>query len=302
MFPHIVYGASQNIMKNLPIIKKTPILNDSSQMMNDFLTKSNTLSDSIFGQIKPRYWINLSSPLDFHFQKVPIFTRLASHKTQQDMDIYFAEKIQDALLLFSTMNKSIIYQPIPSDSELTTFYNSIQNTLKELPHGGIWIEKLDHKERNYKYTLQFGREKRLSLIPELGKRLIIQQAQLGNSILRFSNPTKLGNYSIIQGLRAFPHYVRGDSFKYPIAEFTVRLLFPLGLSCLIPVFVVTLVKEKESKTVIMMRMVKSISFNVLEWREAFKVFISSLLCLFDSLLAFSSIFLNMWKFIWNGIL
>lgn len=253
----MVYGANSDLLKNITPIPVFPVLNSSLEMQNDFLNSSSKYSNSILGQIKPRYWVNFSSGPDYQFQKVPTFLKLpGSNHTQADIDVYLADKISDSLISFSHVpfSQMIIYQHVPSDADLITFYGLAHDSVKDLPHGAIWFDELDHESREYKYTLQIGQEKRLPFFPKPGKRQMIHQAQLNGGILRLSNPDKLGQYSIIQGIRAFPHYVNADSFKYPIAEFTARLLFPLGLSCLIPVFVVTLVKEKESKSVIMMRM------------------------------------------------
>lgn len=253
----IIYGANSDLVKNITKVPGFSVFNSSLDMQDDFRNSSHMYSDSILGQIKPRYWVNVSSGPDYLFQKVPIFKKLKDKTTQDDVDLYLAAKLHKALQMFSrsSFSQKIIYQHVPSAEDWITFYGLAHDTVKDLPHGAIWFDLLDHEKRNYKYTLQIGRENRLPFFPNPGKRQIIHQAQLNDGILRLSNPQKLGQYSLIQGIRAFPHYVDADSFKQPIAEFSARLLFPLGLSCLIPVFVVSLVKEKESKSVIMMRMV-----------------------------------------------
>jgi hypothetical protein len=253
----MIYGANSDLLRNITEIPVFPVFNSSLEMQKDFVNSSYSYSNSILGQIKPKYWVNFSSAPDYQFQKMPIFKKLPGNAAPKDIDAYLADKISDALVSFSRLpfSERILYQHVPSDADLIKFYGLAQDTVQDLPHGALWFDILDHENINYKYTLQIGQEKRLPFFPNPGKRQITQQAQLGQSILRLSNPDKLGNYSIVQGVRAFPHYVNADSFKYPIAEFTARLLFPLGLSCLIPVFVVILVKEKESKSVIMMRMV-----------------------------------------------
>lgn len=297
----MIYGATPNVFKNITSIQEFPLLN-STEMKNDFTNFLHKDSDSILGQIEQRYWVNFTSAPEYKFQKVPFFRKIAGNATLEDIDGYLAEKIQDALQSFSQMNKGITYQHVPSDAELTEFYGMAHDSVKDLPHGAVWFHRLDHEKKDYNYVLQIGQENRLTFFPNPGKRQLIQQSQLNRAILRLSDPKKLGQYSINQGIRAFPHYVHGHSFKYPIAEFTARLLFPLGLSCLIPVFVVTLVKEKESKAAIMMRMVMKQYINVLEWSETFNVFISTLLRIFRPLLAFCSLFFGIWVHIRNGIL
>jgi hypothetical protein len=41
----------------------------------------------------------------------------------------------------------------------------------------------------------------------------------------------------------------------PIASFVGRILYPFGVSFLLPIFVITLVKEKEDRILVMMKMV-----------------------------------------------
>ena len=54
--------------------------------------------------------------------------------------------------------------------------------------------------------------------------------------------------------------------ELPIASFIGRILFPFGLSFLLPIFVITVVKEKEERIMIMMQMV-----SLLFWSWWFEV-------------------------------
>jgi len=56
-------------------------------------------------------------------------------------------------------------------------------------------------------------------------------------------------------------------FSLPIGSFVGEILYPFGVSFLLPVFVVSLVKEKEDRILIMMRMVSSSSISPKEIEE-----------------------------------
>ena len=66
--------------------------------------------------------------------------------------------------------------------------------------------------------------------------------------------TSLSNGTITQGLRLFPEN-SSTGFSIPIASFIGQILYPFGVSFLLPVFVLALVKDKEERVLIMMKMV-----------------------------------------------
>jgi hypothetical protein len=49
--------------------------------------------------------------------------------------------------------------------------------------------------------------------------------------------------------------------EIPIASMVGRILYPFGVSFLLPIFVITLVKEKEDRILVMMRMVSFRTFS-----------------------------------------
>ena len=206
--------------------------------------------------IEPRLWTNLTHSNLTGFQIVPFFPQLKTATTPLDMDNELGRLLTKTIDSLSYMNKSILFQIFPDEIALGNFYEDAEDIMQSMPYGGIWFESLNHANRTYKYTLQFGKDPRLQAAPSFpsrGKRTFLQQAQLGNAFLRFSDRENLGRHVIVQGTRIFPQLA--NSQEYPISENIGKILFPIGLSCLIPIFVVTLVKEKESRTLIMMRMV-----------------------------------------------
>lgn len=59
---------------------------------------------------------------------------------------------------------------------------------------------------------------------------------------------------ITHGFRGMPQLFSSKA-EIPIASMVGRILYPFGVSFLLPIFVITLVKEKEDRILVMMRMV-----------------------------------------------
>jgi hypothetical protein len=120
----------------------------------------------------------------------------------------------------------------------------------------IFFDRIDHTGKSYAYTLQFGSDPRIRQVPgfpTMGFRRLLAQSQLTNALLRFSSPS-LSTNLITQGIRAFP--ILSD--PEPSLQFDSlfgRLLYPLGISFLLPIFSLALVRDKESRVLVMMRMV-----------------------------------------------
>jgi hypothetical protein len=121
---------------------------------------------------------------------------------------------------------------------------------------GIFFDKIDHNNKNYHFTLQFGSDPRIKHapgFPTTGLRRLLAQSQLSNAILRFSN-SSLGSHVITQGMRAFP-ILANPTPGIEYGSIIGRVLYPLGISFLLPIFTLLLVREKENKILVMMRMV-----------------------------------------------
>ncbi|KXS12068.1 P-loop containing nucleoside triphosphate hydrolase protein [Gonapodya prolifera JEL478] len=94
-----------------------------------------------------------------------------------------------------------------------------------------------------------------------------------------SQPTKnLQNALISQGFRHFPSYV-STAISLPISSFIGRILFPWGVSFLIPIFVIAIVKEKEDRIAVMMKMngLKPSTYYVTQYIQFLVLAILSLL-------------------------
>ncbi|TPX65501.1 hypothetical protein SpCBS45565_g05163 [Spizellomyces sp. 'palustris'] len=182
---------------------------------------------------------------------VPWFT-----KSTGDMDAIIGDAINNVIGRLSMLNKSILFDDKPSDADVSKFLSDVSTVTKDLPYGGIHFSQIDHSTKSYQYTFHIGSDDRLDRaagFPQTGLRQTLQQAQLSNAILRFSNVTVNGAAAITQSLRAMP-WLKSTKLQLPVASFIGRILFPFAISFLVPFFVVTLVKEKEDRIFGMMRM------------------------------------------------
>jgi hypothetical protein len=76
---------------------------------------------------------------------------------------------------------------------------------------------------------------------------------LTNSIFRLGNVPKFGKSQITQGLRLFPQVVSNE-LKLSFGGIIGAILFPFGVSFLLPIFSIILVQEKETRILVMMKM------------------------------------------------
>ncbi|TPX33896.1 hypothetical protein SmJEL517_g03315 [Synchytrium microbalum] len=188
------------------------------------------------------------------FKAVPFFEK----SKVATLDVMIADRIQKLLAELAKIDKHILFNTQPSQSEVAQYLINVSAITKDMPFGGIHFEAVDQIDSTrlfYNYTLYIGKDRRLSAAfgyPRPGFRQFVTQAEMSNAILRFSNP-KLGAHSITQGVRAFPQLVE-TRINLPFGTVLGRLLYPFGVSFLLPIFVITLVREKEERILMMMRM------------------------------------------------
>ncbi|KAJ3028933.1 UNVERIFIED_CONTAM: hypothetical protein HDU68_000544 [Siphonaria sp. JEL0065] len=108
----------------------------------------------------------------------------------------------------------------------------------------------------YKYSLHIGTDPKLEAVvafPPPDLRRLLVQSQLSNAFLRASSPS-LNSAVITQSVRAFP-MLKSTAIALPLGSYIGRILYPFGVQFLMPLFAVSLVREKETKIVAMMKIV-----------------------------------------------
>ncbi|OMH83778.1 ABC transporter A family member 8 [Zancudomyces culisetae] len=139
-------------------------------------------------------------------------------------------------------------------NQMLRYFSIVGRILELLPWGAIIFDEADNENMRWKYTLQTGTNSQISsvgLFPETIDRMIVQQTQLGNGLFRAASNDQ--GATISHGLLAMPQaFFQG--YRVPISALIGALLNPLGISSLIAVFTLMLVKEKEARIVVLMQM------------------------------------------------
>ncbi|ORZ40503.1 hypothetical protein BCR44DRAFT_1425196 [Catenaria anguillulae PL171] len=222
-----------------------------------------TRGDSgVLGAFQTRLYSNVSTAgdsdkIDFkldNFQPVPFFEKYKgdSGMDERKLDESMARIIRSTLSRLSTVDKRIIFDSDPNPIKLLQFQNNIGRIVQDVPWGNVIVRKWDTSKKQFEYVLQIGRDARIARsasFPPQGLRRFLFNSMFANAILKTMAP----GTSVVQGLRAFPS-VLSSAIDLPIGSFIGRILFPFGVSFLMPIFVITLVKEKEDRIQVMMVM------------------------------------------------
>lgn len=196
--------------------------------------------------------------------KFPYYN-VSSTMTDNDIDDAISQAITYSLAQVAKIDKSALLR---SEANIlkTNLFMTLTQLLKDLPYGGIYFKSIDHANLAYGWIFHYGTDVRLTSstnFPAPGIRLLTQQVFLDNSILRSSNPASLGSAKITQGFRIMPQ-VANSQINLQVGSLIGGILYPFGVSFLLPLFVVVLVQEKENRILVMMKMngVKSVAYYI----------------------------------------
>ena len=199
------------------------------------------------GKIPINFYWNLT---ESRFRRAPYYLYLTG--TDDDMDDIFAEEINNVLDSLAKVNKRVLITNEPDPIDLFVFYRNISTIMAQMPFGGLTLEKFDTVNKEFIYTITAGTDRRLAAavsFPVFGFRRLLQQANLADAIAQ----TVLGGKRITAGFRAMPQ-VESTGYSVPIGSAVGTILYPFGVSFLLAIFVLILVKEKEDRIEVMMRM------------------------------------------------
>ena len=210
----------------------------------------------ILNTIESRYYAKGTAipPKLNGYQKVPFF--LTNFSSPEIMNDYLIEAIRTTIKSIGKLQPtSPELGKISADVAVADAFFRLQEAVNDMPYGAIFFEQIDHALKQYSYIMQFGGNKVLDEViafPNKGLRRLIQQSQLTNGILR-NSATTLASTVITQGTRAFPK-MEPSQFSIPFGSTIGRILYPLGISFLLPISALEVVRDKESKIVLMLRM------------------------------------------------
>ncbi|KAJ3400230.1 hypothetical protein HDU80_007174 [Chytriomyces hyalinus] len=180
------------------------------------------------------------------FRIVPSFQPIGS--SEEEMDQSLLRHVEDTFKRVSAVDTNILMRPNPPLSDILSFLTNASAAIQNMPFGGIRFTAANTTTAQYSYTLHLDDVALFSAVsafPERGLRALLIQSQLSNAFLRFSSP-KLKDALITQSLRAFP-VLASTELLLPVDGRIGRVLYPFGVSFLVPLFVMMLVREKEAQ-------------------------------------------------------
>jgi hypothetical protein len=215
----------------------------------------------ILGTIPTRYFVKFNT---LTAVPVPYYNINSTSKNVDDLDDVISAGLKNIILQIAKSDTNGINSG--NFTRLNEIFTKIGEILEVLPHGTIYFRKIDHENLKYSWNLQFGEDSRVSAssnFPPAGRRLILHQTQLDNGILRNSNISKLGSAQITQGFRIMPE-VASTEIKLAFGGVIGGILYPFGVSFLLPIFAIILVQEKEKRILVMMKMngMKSLAYYI----------------------------------------
>ncbi|TPX73229.1 hypothetical protein CcCBS67573_g05503 [Chytriomyces confervae] len=255
-------------------------------------TPSFNPSTGLLGSIAQRIYINVSinaadkNPLQLKgAQLYPYYETSDKLQTADAIDDAISKYLNNLIADLATLNKTILLVPASQRTvqDLTSFQLNAGAVLSKMPSGGLFLESFDASSLRLKIVLSYGTDVRVSSsanFPTQGFRQLVSAAQLGQAALRAfvgQNDT-LQKATVTQGIRAFP-FTKDTALTLPFGGLIGRILYPFGVSFLLPIFVIMLVKEKEDRIYIMMKMngVKSWAYYITHYVTFFVLFIFSTL-------------------------
>ncbi|KAI8611257.1 ABC-2 family transporter protein-domain-containing protein [Chytriomyces sp. MP71] len=215
----------------------------------------------------------------------PYFITNTSISTADQVDDALAYHLRKLIADLASLNKTIL-QIAPTDrtsSQLIDFQIATTQATRQMPTSGLFLTALDAARARLRIVLSVGTDVRVSAAanyPSQGLRQLMLVAQLGQAALRTFGAAgeneNLAKATVTQGVRSFP-YTQSTALNLPFGGLIGRILYPFGVSFLLPIFVIMLVKEKEDRIYIMMKMngVKAWAYYLSHYLTFFLLFVVS---------------------------
>jgi hypothetical protein len=214
-------------------------------------------SIGMLGTLPTRYFLSTSSTSQRGFSGaslVPVPWYNQSSSTPEQLDNLISDSLNSVIADIAKLDKSGLTGGNQTAQQET--FLAASRILERLPHGAIYFNRIDHATKRYSWNYHFGSDIRLtaaSSFPAVGRRMLLQQTQLDNAVLRNSNISRFGSAQITQGLRILPQLANTE-IKLAFGGIIGAILYPFGVSFLLPIFAIVLVQEKENRILVMMKM------------------------------------------------
>ncbi|KAI8927349.1 hypothetical protein BC831DRAFT_549185 [Entophlyctis helioformis] len=250
----------------------------------EFVSPSSAAT-GLLGTIPTRYWqdtssLSLTGQTVGGFVPVPYYVAsTGSTGSSDDLDDQISSALNTIILEIAKLDKTALLGSTNDLVATNNLFIKIGKILQQLPHGALYFKKIDHTNKQYAFNMHYGTDIRLtgsSNFPKPGSRLIAQLTQLTNAILRNSDPARFGAAAITQGFRILPQ-LGSNAIYLPFGGLIGAILYPFGVSFLLPIFVITLVQEKEYRILVMMKMngMKELSYYISHYIVFFILYVIS---------------------------
>ncbi|RKP13742.1 hypothetical protein BJ684DRAFT_15885, partial [Piptocephalis cylindrospora] len=250
---------------------------DSSALAAFSATPPSATGSGLLGSIDTDVYVNVSrlqAPNELGvpfavtgFQPVPYFINIPNEGdggAQAQIDDQLISLIRSTLSAVARVNKTVIERDEGSAAERLQYYVDVAAAVTNMPWGAIHFDRADPGSLAWSYTLQMGMDTRIQAAasyPSAGLRLLAQQTQLSTAFARqlagggnaTGGTTPNALPVVTHGFRVLPQ-VQTSKFNIPVASYSGNILYPFGISFLLPVFVIMLVREKEERIRVMMEM------------------------------------------------
>ncbi|RHZ90058.1 hypothetical protein Glove_8g107 [Diversispora epigaea] len=257
------------IQSNIDIGVKQNVTLSISDLYTTKNTPNTQNNNGIIGNTNTNYYARYSSGSGFYFnestelQPVPYFINSSQYESDEKFDDLLTKDIQKVINELSVIDKAILWkgeEDITNDLyNYTKYYTTTSVIINQMPWGNILLKSINTAIKQWNYTLQIGQDIRLnaaSSYPSQGKRRLATQTELSNGFIRTIDNLSSdynNNVTITPLYRLFPQ-LKLNAITFPIGTLVGGLLYPFGVSFLLPIFVITLVKEKEDRILVMMKM------------------------------------------------
>ncbi|ORY65682.1 hypothetical protein LY90DRAFT_223782 [Neocallimastix californiae] len=223
-----------------------------------------------------RYFLNIDelmnsvkvNPIqpDIFFQRIPFFEVLEV-ENDDDLDDLLVKRMELVNKVLSNTSFDSYTEEEKKQINLDNYKDpedAIKKSVDLMPYGILYMKEIDEVNLNYDTLIAVGENNRLASLyscevcdvtpymtyPGRGKRLIYFLTELSNAVIRKMTN---GTSTITQGFRSFPEKYTSE-LPIDLAGLIGIVLYPWGVSFLIPTFVIGLVKEKEERYLVMMNM------------------------------------------------
>jgi len=173
------------------------------------------------------------------------------------IDDIIGYQINSVVSQLTLLNKTILFNPASATlQEQLAFLASAAAITNQMPYGVIDFVTNDPTRGQMDATFQIGTDRRIANaanFPSQWYRNLQAWSGVSNAFLRSIAPS-LANASISHSYRSMPQYAN-TKINLPVATAIGRILYPWGVSFLLPIFVIIMVKEKEDRILVMMKMV-----------------------------------------------